>query len=93
MESSRGRSSELDRRRIADVLIRLTGSYSTAVVAGQPGAPVSIGLLLGAIVSGRVRDPAGPLWPVEVVAFQMSYQNGKRFLQEVNRRGTDVRGE
>jgi hypothetical protein len=68
---------------------------TTATVnAGQPTLPVSITMLRGAIVSGRVRDPNGqPLSTAQVGAYQITYQNGRKTLQQVNSKQTDDRGE
>jgi hypothetical protein len=67
---------------------------NATVVAGQPTAPVSITMLRGAIVSGRVRDPNGqPLQTSQITAFQINYQNGRKVLQQVNSKQTDDRGE
>lgn len=67
---------------------------TATVVAGQPPPAVSIAMLKGAIVSGRVRDPNGqPLSTTQVSAYQISYQNGRKVLQQVNSKQTDDRGE
>jgi hypothetical protein len=51
-------------------------------------------MLRGAIISGRVRDPNGqPLQTSQIAAFQISYQNGRKVIQQVNSRQTDDRGE
>jgi protocatechuate 3,4-dioxygenase beta subunit len=74
----------------APTLVNMTAT----VVTGQPTQPVSISMLRGAIVSGRVRDPNGqPLQTAQVGAFQINYQNGRKVLQQVNSRQTDDRGE
>lgn len=62
--------------------------------AGQPLAPISIEMMRGAIISGRVRDPNGqPLQTAQVSAFQITYQNGRKVLQQVNSKQTDDRGD
>jgi len=51
-------------------------------------------MLRGAIISGRVRDPNGqPLQSVQIGAFQVDYQNGRKMLRQVNSKQTDGRGE
>jgi len=64
------------------------------VVAGQPTTPVSISMLRGAVLSGRVRDPSGqPMTGAQVVAFRLGYENGRRTLQQAGNKQTDDRGE
>jgi hypothetical protein len=67
---------------------------TATVITGQPTQPVSMAMLRGAIVSGRVRDPNGqPMQTAQVGAFQINYQNGRKVLQQMNSRQTDDRGE
>jgi hypothetical protein len=67
---------------------------TATVVAGQPTPPVTITMLRGGIVSGRVRDPNGqPMSTSQVGAYQITYQNGRKVLQQINSKQSDDRGE
>ena len=72
-----------------------TATNTTAtVVAGQATPAVSITMLRGGIVSGRVRDPNGqPMTTSQVGAYQINYQNGRKVLQQLNSKQSDDRGE
>ncbi len=61
---------------------------------GQPAMEVSLSMIRGGTISGRLRDPNGqPLPGMPVSAFQITYSNGRRVLQQVNSKPADDRGE
>jgi hypothetical protein len=69
-------------------------NVAATVAAGQPTPPVTISMLRGATISGRVRDPSGqPVSNLQVMAQQWTYRDGKPALQQVNSKTTDDRGE
>jgi hypothetical protein len=64
------------------------------VVAGQATTPISIELLRGAVVTGKVRDPNGqPLQSGTVSAYQIAYENGRKVLRSINFQRIDDRGQ
>ena len=60
----------------------------------QPVSDVTISMVPGALISGRVRDSAGRVQPnVNVQVFTVSYQTNQPILQPVAAKTTDDRGE
>jgi hypothetical protein len=64
------------------------------ITAGQATPNLSLSLIPGSAVSGRVVDPEGrPVVGSNVQAFRLSYQNGAATLQAVAAADTDDRGD
>lgn len=72
-----------------------TAATATAIVdAAAPTPEVTIKLVKGATVSGRVRDPNGmPLTGAQIYAYRLTYQISRMVLQSINSKATDDRGE
>jgi hypothetical protein len=69
-------------------------STTVNVTAGQPVPDISLSLIQGSAISGRVVDPEGrPVAGSNVQAFRLAYQNGAAILQPVAANDTDDRGE
>jgi beta-lactamase regulating signal transducer with metallopeptidase domain len=70
------------------------GNQSLADVEPGKAADVSVPLLAGATITGRVKNSAGKALPnVNVTAYAITYQNGKIFPQAVSSQATDDRGD
>jgi hypothetical protein len=70
-----------------------TAATSTAVVTAGGNASVSISMIAGATISGRVVIDGAPQVGANVQAFSITYQNGYQVLQQAVSRTTDDRGE
>jgi hypothetical protein len=63
-------------------------------IGTQPVSDVTIAMVPGALISGRVRDSGGRAQPnVNVQVFTVSYQTNQPILQSVAAKTTDDRGE
>jgi Carboxypeptidase regulatory-like domain len=79
---------------IAGIGAPTTVNATATVTAGQPTPPLSLKMLRGAVVAGRARDPNGqPLQTAQITAYQITYQNGRKVLQQATSRQTDDRGD
>ena len=72
-----------------------TQTNDTATLeVGQVAKEVTVGMIRGGIISGRVRDPNGqPVPSAQIGVFQTVYQNSRLTLQQLNSKPTDDRGE
>jgi hypothetical protein len=69
-------------------------STSVTVAADQPTSKIAINLLRGSVISGRLRDPNGRLATnLSVVAYQVTYSEGRSVLASVKTAQTDDRGD
>jgi sarcosine oxidase gamma subunit len=69
-------------------------AWAPVSVATQPVSDITISMVPGALISGRVRDSAGRLQSnVNVQVFTVSYQTNQPILQPVAAKTTDDRGE
>jgi protocatechuate 3,4-dioxygenase beta subunit len=79
---------------LAGISLPTTVSTTATVDPSKPASELSMTMVRGATVSGRVRDPNGqPLSGVQVYAYQVAYQNGRTMLQSLNSKQTDDRGD
>ena len=70
------------------------GNLALADVETGKAADVTVPLLPGATITGRVKNAAGKALPnVTVTAYAITYQNGKIFPEEVASQSTDDHGD